>query len=227
MNEPNFRREPRLIDWRRALIAIPVLLSIAAAAYVFAPRGDSTTVRATLVDTPASSAGPKTGVHVGQAARERCVLSHLRDVETLAEHGTLEAPDPFDGHAGGARQVLGAVARADARLDLPRRQLTLGERRAGRLRAGRIRLEVERPGVDVSAAGLDANRYVTDLLRKLLLQRANTFPLRLADTSIRQDRNSHDFCILSAREHGRDPGERVETTTEQNCDGGVSRRLAE
>ena len=71
MNEPSRRREPRLIDWRRALIAIPVLLSIAAAAYVFAPRGaDSTTVRATLVDTPASSAGAKTGVHVGQAARD-------------------------------------------------------------------------------------------------------------------------------------------------------------
>ena len=61
---------PRLIDWRRALIALPVLVAVGAAAYVFIPRGaDASTRRAALADTP-PAVGAKSGVHVGDAARD-------------------------------------------------------------------------------------------------------------------------------------------------------------
>lgn len=50
---------------------MPVLISIAAAAYVFIPRGaDATTPRARLADTPAAGASAKSGVHVGDLARD-------------------------------------------------------------------------------------------------------------------------------------------------------------
>ncbi len=94
MKNPEKQRRTRwLIDWRRALVAAPLLLSVAAAAYVFAPRGaDSATARAMLLDTPPSAASTKAGVHVGQLARDftgtspdgRAVrLSDLRGTPTI------------------------------------------------------------------------------------------------------------------------------------------------
>ena len=45
-----------LIDWRRALIAMPLLAIAAAAVYLLIPRGaDASTPRAVLVDTPAGA----------------------------------------------------------------------------------------------------------------------------------------------------------------------------
>ncbi len=59
-----------LIDWRRALIALPVLAVVAGAAYVLLPRGtDASTPRAALADTP-SVPGAKIGVRKGALARD-------------------------------------------------------------------------------------------------------------------------------------------------------------
>ena len=59
----------RLVDWRRALIAVPVL-ALAAGAYVLIGRGTSaSTPRATLADTPPGSV-QKVGVKKGQLARD-------------------------------------------------------------------------------------------------------------------------------------------------------------
>lgn len=60
----------QLIDWRRALIALPVLAIAAAGAYVLIPRGaDASTPRAMLADTPASPE-TKVGVRKGELARD-------------------------------------------------------------------------------------------------------------------------------------------------------------
>ncbi|MBI5289033.1 MAG: TlpA family protein disulfide reductase [Chloroflexi bacterium] len=60
----------QMFDWRRALIAVPVLALVAVGAYVLIPRGpDASTPRATLVDTPASP-GVDVGVRKGQLGRD-------------------------------------------------------------------------------------------------------------------------------------------------------------
>lgn len=60
----------RLIDWRRALVALPVLVAVAAGAYVLLPWGaDASTPRAMLADTPASGE-TKAGVRKGELARD-------------------------------------------------------------------------------------------------------------------------------------------------------------
>jgi len=59
-----------LVDWRRALIALPLLAVAAGAAYVLIPRGaGASTPRAALVDTP-SGAVQKVGVKKGQLSRD-------------------------------------------------------------------------------------------------------------------------------------------------------------
>ena len=59
-----------LIDWRRALLAVPVLALAALGAYVFIPRGaDASTPRAALADTPAGSV-QTVGVRKGQLSRD-------------------------------------------------------------------------------------------------------------------------------------------------------------
>ncbi|MBI5283994.1 MAG: redoxin domain-containing protein [Chloroflexi bacterium] len=59
-----------LIDWRRTLIAVPVLALAAAAAYVLIGRGTSgSTPRAALLDTP-PGAVEKVGVKKGQLSRD-------------------------------------------------------------------------------------------------------------------------------------------------------------
>ena len=59
-----------LIDWRRALIALPVLALAAGAAYVLLPRGtDASTPRAVLADTPPASSA-KIGVRKGALSRD-------------------------------------------------------------------------------------------------------------------------------------------------------------
>ena len=59
-----------LIDWRRALSAVPVLALAAVGAYVLIPRGtDASTPRAALVDTPQGSV-QKVGVKKGQLSRD-------------------------------------------------------------------------------------------------------------------------------------------------------------
>ena len=60
----------KMIDWRRALIALPVLVAVAAGAYFLVPRGaDASTPRASLADTPASRE-TKIGVRKGELARD-------------------------------------------------------------------------------------------------------------------------------------------------------------
>ena len=59
-----------LIDWRRALLAVPVLALAALGAYIFIPRGaDASTPRAALADTPAGSV-QTVGVRKGQLSRD-------------------------------------------------------------------------------------------------------------------------------------------------------------
>lgn len=59
-----------LIDWRRGLIAVPVLALAAVGAYVLIPHGaDASTPRAALVDTPPGSV-QKVGVKKGQLSRD-------------------------------------------------------------------------------------------------------------------------------------------------------------
>ncbi|TAK56561.1 MAG: redoxin domain-containing protein [Dehalococcoidia bacterium] len=59
-----------LIDWRRALIAVPLLAAAAVTAYLLIPRGaDASTPRASLVETPPGSV-EKVGVRTGQLARD-------------------------------------------------------------------------------------------------------------------------------------------------------------
>lgn len=59
-----------LIDWRRTLLALPVLALAGLGAYVFIPRGtDASTPRAVLVDTPPGSV-QKVGVKKGQLSRD-------------------------------------------------------------------------------------------------------------------------------------------------------------
>ena len=46
----------QMIDWRRALVALPVLAVVAVGAYLLIPRGaDASTPRATLVDSACRS----------------------------------------------------------------------------------------------------------------------------------------------------------------------------
>ena len=60
----------KMIDWRRALLALPVLVVVAAGAYFLIPRGaDASTPRASLADTPASPE-TKIGVRKGELARD-------------------------------------------------------------------------------------------------------------------------------------------------------------
>ena len=59
-----------LVDWRRTLLALPVLALAGLGAYVFIPRGtDASTPRAVLADTPSVS-GAKIGVRKGALARD-------------------------------------------------------------------------------------------------------------------------------------------------------------
>lgn len=59
-----------LIDWRRTLLALPVLALAGLGAYVFIQRGtDASTPRAVLVDTPPGSV-QKVGVKKGQLSRD-------------------------------------------------------------------------------------------------------------------------------------------------------------
>ena len=59
-----------VVDWRRALIALPVLVIVAVGAYLLIPRGaDASTPRATLVNTPALP-GLEVGVRKGKLGRD-------------------------------------------------------------------------------------------------------------------------------------------------------------
>ncbi|MEX2245160.1 MAG: TlpA disulfide reductase family protein [Dehalococcoidia bacterium] len=59
-----------VVDWKRMLLAAPLLVVVALAAWLLLSRGaDASTPRAALVDTPAA-AGGDVGVHKGQLSRD-------------------------------------------------------------------------------------------------------------------------------------------------------------